>query len=78
MPDSAELISSNTNNNTVTNIKTNDVTLAKENKETNTEIVAEKSSDTEIVTESTSSECKDVQDEANPVRRFFRIRKQPN
>ena len=65
-----ESILSNTSNDTVTNIETNDKTLAKENnKETNIETVTEKSFDAEIITESSSSNSKDVQDKANRLRR---------
>ena len=63
----------------MTNIKTKDETLAKEsNKETDTETVTEKSLDAEMVTESFSSKSKNVQDEANRLRRSSRIRKKSN
>ena len=76
LPDSEKSISSNTSNDTVTNVETNDETLAKNNrKETDTETVKEKSFDADMGTESTSSNSKDVQDEANPLRRSSRIKK---
>ena len=50
----------------------------KNNKEIDTETLTEKSFDAEMVTESTSSNSKDVQDEANPLQRSFRIRTEPN
>ena len=55
------------------------MTFAKENnKETDTEMVTKKSLDAEMVTEITSSNSKDVQDEANPVQLSSQIRKQLN
>ena len=59
LKDSQKIDFVNTSNDTVTNIETNNETLAKEsNKETNTETVIEKSFDAEMVTESTSSNSK--------------------
>ena len=79
LPDSEESISSNMSNDTVTNVETNDTTLAKENnKETDTETVTEKSFDAEMVAESFSSNSKNVQVEPVPLRRSFQIRKEPN
>ena len=75
LPDSEESISSNTSNDTVTNGETNDETLAEKN---NTETVTEKSFDAEMVVESSSSNSKDVPDEAIPLRRSSRIRKKPD
>ena len=73
LPDNEELIFSNTSNDTVTNTETNDETLAKENnKETDTETVAKNA---EMITESSSSNFKDVQNEANLLRCFSRITK---
>ena len=55
------------------------MTLAKENnKESDTEMVTEKSFDAEMVTESTSFNFKDVQDKANPLWCSSQVRKQPN
>ena len=63
----------------MTNIKKNDTILAKENnKETDTEMVTENSWDAEMVTESTNSNSKDVQVEANPVQRSSQLRKEAN
>ena len=77
LPDSEESILLNTSNDTVTNIETNDETLAKKNnEEADTETVTEKSFDAKMVIESCSSEY--VQDEANPLRRYSRIRKEPD
>ena len=79
LPDSEESISSNTSNDTVTNVETNNETLAEENnKETDTETVTEKSFDAEMVVESSGSNFKDVPDEAIPLRRSSRIRKEPD
>ena len=75
LPDSEESISSNTRNDTVTNVETNDETLAEKN---NTKTVTEKSFDAEMVVESSSSNSKDVPDEAIPLRRSSRIRKEPD
>ena len=61
-------------NNTVTNIKTNNETLAEENnKETKVETVTEKSFHAEMVTESNSSNSKD---EANLLQHS--TKKEPN
>ena len=77
LPDSEESISSNMSKDTVTYIETNDETFAKKNnKETDTETVAEKSFDAEMVAESSSSNSKDVQDEAIPLRPSSRIKKE--
>ena len=79
LPDSEESISSNTSNDSVTNVETNDETSAKENnKETDTETVTEKSFDAEMVAESSNSNSIDVQDEATSLQRSCRIRKKPN
>ena len=77
LPDSEESFSSNMCNDIVTKVETNDEASAEENnKETDTETVAEKSFDAEMVVESSSFGSKDVQEEAIPVRRSFRIRKE--
>ena len=61
------------------NVETNDETLAEENnKETDTETVTEKSFDAEMFVESFRSNSKDVPDEAIPLRRSSRIRKEPD
>ena len=73
------LPSNDTSNDTVTNVETDDEALAEENnKETDTETVTEKSFVTEIVVESSDSNSKDVPDEAIPLRRSSRIRKEPD
>ena len=59
LPDSEESISSNTSNDTVTNVETNDEVLLEENnKETDTETLTEKSFDAEMVAESSGSNSK--------------------
>ena len=79
LPDSEESISSNTSNDTVTNVEINNETLPEENnKETDTETVTERSFDVEMAVESSSSNSKDVPDEAIPLRRSSRIRKEPD
>ena len=76
LPDSEESILSNTSNDTVTNVETNDETLAKENnKETDTETVTEKSFDAEMVAKSSNSNSRDAQNKAITLRRSSRIRK---
>ena len=78
LPDIEESIFSSMSNDTVNNVETNDETLAKENnKETKTKTVTGKSFDAEIVAESSSSNSKDVQDEAIPLRCSSQIRKEP-
>ena len=79
LPDSEESIPSNTSNDTVTNVETNNETLPEENnKETDTETVTERNFDVEMAVESSSSNSKDVPDEAIPLRRSSRIRKEPD
>ena len=79
LPDSKKSISSNVSNNTVTNVETNDETLAEENnKETETETAIEKSFDAEMFVESSSSNSKDIPDEAIPLRLSSRIKKEPD